>query len=1205
MPGWPVIGTFDGSRYPGKEGFLIRDSLQDESAAVQLSDDVPFPQPTWNQSLPTSQNTKLLENSKNMGPLKFEIKDSNVWLPVGTFNKVSITRDNLLELEISILSENDWIRTQTSGDTCNLDENIRVYVNTLATDPRNTKRGITKLRGCLRIIMSKIDRTAHAWTNFRRANLESTQTSDGSDTESLWYIFNTLDNPNPDCDSMKDIYSRRAMQDLLFGDDLSEFGLKATLYPYQRRSAAMMIQREVQPAPMLDPRFQTGQTPTGIEYYYDKEDVCIIREKQMYSEACGGILAETMGCGKTLICLAVIWATRGHVPNIPIQYLSHDGPEDFRRVRDKVGSLMEMAAAAAGRHCKPWKAFFLKKQQEEGSYHERCIEACQAHCGSYTIPSQSTRYQGRQNMSYPRPPDKHIRLCSGTLVIVPNNLVDHWKHEISNHTEGLKTLIIRQGADKTPSADDLLDYDIIVFSKTRFEKESGEPVNNRQNSSFSYTESSLLQLHWLRVIVDEGENAGSQGTRMSHFFKELHFERRWVISGTPSTGLYGVEVSLASQEALTSDTESSQNTTSAILKGRKKTGNAVENELKDLDRMKYIVINFLDLKPWSNPKSDDPADWTKYIKPYGDNGKRRKTPAVRALLQGLVVRHQLDVISNEITLPKLYNKIVHLGPTFYDRLSINLFLFGLAVNSITSERQGSDYMFDPSNRKHLNQVINNLRQAGFWWAGSDINLQDTVKHAQEYVEKNSEKMTSADIKKLNRGFEIASRALGSSSWHEFKELHELGVLVLNFPEDNRDHWALNPGSTKNNPLLTGITQARRAQHLVTENLRLPDPTQGLSGHGIKVRSELRQSNKKPAKGAPESIKIPTSPSQLSHTSKPLKRKLHKKTFSRHLLRSLPEDSDLKNTKLIATTSAKLTYLLDRVLEFYKTEKIIIFYDNNNSAYWIAEGLELLGVEFRIYASTLSPELRTKYLNLFREESHVRVLLMDLRQASHGLHLAQASRVFIVNPIWQPNVESQAIKRAHRIGQTRPVYVETLVLKDTLEDRMLSRRKEMSEAEIQHAEKSLLDDAVMSDIIQSEDFLEMFDEAETGAAFLRNQTGFFDRHSLPIPDDEEVDSNNTGGNDRPFHLPVVESDADDRSEIGAAFGEGFESPPVKKSRVGFASRVQLLDDDEGDTTRSSGPEPTGLFSATVLSGLLPLVAADENHDQNRKVSIFGP
>lgn len=944
-----------------------------------------------------------------------------------------------------------------------------------------------------------------------------------------------------------------------------------------------------------------------------------------------------MGCGKTLICLAVICATLGHAPKIPIEYISTSEKGDLVPIREKTGSLLNMAAAAAERHSQPWRTFFRKLRQHENRHYERCLRACEAHRGSYEIPPHQTRYQGRHSQSYARPPAKRVRLCSGTIVIVPNNLLDHWQREIKTHTEGLNVLVMGQGSGQTPLADELLRYDIILFAKTRFEREAGEPINNRRDR-FVQVNSPLRELHWLRVIVDEGHNVAGHGskTNMIHLLSQLHFERRWVISGTPSTGLYGVEVSLALREANTSDTESPTENTAAALRSRKKTGNAVENELKDLDKLRRIVIDFLDLKPWSNSRADDPADWTKYIKPIGEDGQRRKTPAIRATLQGLVVRHQLDVVNREIYIPKLHNTVVYLPPTFHDRLSINLFLFGLAVNSITSERQGPDYMFAPSNRKHLNQTINNLRQAGFWWAGSDVNPQDSIDHAMKYMEKNREKMIVEDVETLTRGIEIARIAINSSSWREFKHLHELGVFLRDFPEDHRAHWALDQSSSDKEPMLIGITQACRAQQYVTQHLKASDPTQGLAGAGIKTRHELeRRDQRNPPKGAPESA-TPTTSGSLYHSTKPQTNKSPKKTFTRNLFRTLPTTSPLQKTRFVATASAKLTYLLNKVLEFQSTEKIIIFYDNNNSAFWIAEGLELLGVEFRIYASTLKPELRTEYLKLFREADDVRVLLMDLRQASHGLHIAQPSRIFIVNPIWQPNVESQAIKRAHRIGQTRPVYVETLVLKDTLEDRMLKRRKEMSEAEIQHAEKSLLDDGTMSGIVQREPFLDMYSEEDTAAAYLENPTGFFDRHRLPIPDGEDVVMASPTKDKGKRVSRGKESDADDdtaveehampmrkKPRVGFASGVGGSggdnenvpqsevrterslfgepsstsntagTPAPKKSRIGFAANLDVFDDDES----SESSIPSGISSSQ------PQLAYNEEDLRQLQVSLF--
>ncbi|CAO3660257.1 unnamed protein product [Rhizopus stolonifer] len=86
--------------------------------------------------------------------------------------------------------------------------------------------------------------------------------------------------------------------------------------------------------------------------------------------------------------------------------------------------------------------------------------------------------------------------------------------------------------------------------------------------------------------------------------------------------------------------------------------------------------------------------------------------------------------------------------------------------------------------------------------------------------------------------------------------------------------------------------------------------------------------------------------------------------------------------------------------------------------------------------------------------------MLVRKAAYGINLSSVTRVFFVSPVWQTAVEQQAIKRAHRIGQTKPVFVKTLVIKDTIEDALLKRRAKAYTEEFfeDHAHKHILNHA---------------------------------------------------------------------------------------------------------------------------------------------------
>lgn len=68
---------------------------------------------------------------------------------------------------------------------------------------------------------------------------------------------------------------------------------------------------------------------------------------------------------------------------------------------------------------------------------------------------------------------------------------------------------------------------------------------------------------------------------------------------------------------------------------------------------------------------------------------------------------------------------------------------------------------------------------------------------------------------------------------------------------------------------------------------------------------------------------------------------------------------------------------------------------------------------------------------------VRVMIMSLKAGNLGLNMVAACHVILLDLWWNPYAEDQAIDRAHRIGQTRPVTVSRLTVKDTVEDRILA------------------------------------------------------------------------------------------------------------------------------------------------------------------------
>jgi SNF2 family DNA or RNA helicase len=72
-----------------------------------------------------------------------------------------------------------------------------------------------------------------------------------------------------------------------------------------------------------------------------------------------------------------------------------------------------------------------------------------------------------------------------------------------------------------------------------------------------------------------------------------------------------------------------------------------------------------------------------------------------------------------------------------------------------------------------------------------------------------------------------------------------------------------------------------------------------------------------------------------------------------------------------------------------------------------------------------------------------VFLISLKAGGFGLNLTAASYVVLFDPWWNPAVESQAIDRTHRIGQTSKVMAYRLLIRDSIEEKIRALQKQKS------------------------------------------------------------------------------------------------------------------------------------------------------------------
>ncbi|KAF3775529.1 F-box protein [Nymphaea thermarum] len=566
-----------------------------------------------------------------------------------------------------------------------------------------------------------------------------------------------------------------------------------------------------------------------------------------------------------------------------------------------------------------------------------------------------------------------LYLSRATLIVVPANLVDHWKNQISKHVSSGQLRIYVWVDHKKPHAHDLAwDYDIVI---TTF---------NRLSAEWSHRNRSILmQIHWLRVMLDEGHTLGSSlcMTNKLQMAVSLAASKRWLLTGTPMP-------------------------------------NTPNSQVAHL----HPMLKFLHEEAYGKHQSSWEAG---ILRPFEAEMEEGRSRLIQLLQRCMISARKVDLQ----TIPPCIKRVVYLHFTEEHAKSYNELVVTVRRNILMADWNDPSHiesLLNPKQWKFRSNTIRNVRLsccvAGHikvTEAGEDI--QETMDIlVQHGLDPASEEYLFIRNALLNGG-----SCCRCKEWCRLpvitpcRHLLCLGCVALD------SERCTYPGCGYAYEMQSPETLAR------PEN---PNPKWPVPKDLIELQPSYKQDNWDPDWHATSSSKV----AYLVERLKCLQNANRKMGYS------LAEDSTESGGKMHLSGSRKqleeILYHEDRADMLNESsgslpEKVIVFSQFLEHIHVIEQQLTIAGIRYAGMYSPMHSTNKMKSLMIFRYDPNCMVLLMD-GSAALGLDLSFVTHVFLMEPIWDRSMEEQVISRAHRMGATRPVHVETLAMRGTIEEQML-------------------------------------------------------------------------------------------------------------------------------------------------------------------------
>ncbi|KAK5097717.1 putative DNA helicase ino80 [Exophiala xenobiotica] len=198
---------------------------------------------------------------------------------------------------------------------------------------------------------------------------------------------------------------------------------------------------------------------------------------------------------------------------------------------------------------------------------------------------------------------------------------------------------------------------------------------------------------------------------------------------------------------------------------------------------------------------------------------------------------------------------------------------------------------------------------------------------------------------------------------------------------------------------------------------------------------------------------------LFKIDEPLEQRLLEKdvdpaVYPQHDLLPPPESEKARYTSIsvpsmrrFVTDSGKLAKL-DELLRQLKAEghRVLLYFQMTRMIDLMEEYLTYRNYKYCRLDGSTKLEDRRDTVHDFQTRPEIFIFLLSTRAGGLGINLTSADTVIFYDSDWNPTIDSQAMDRAHRLGQTKQVTVYRLITRGTIEERI--RKRAMQKEEVQ-------------------------------------------------------------------------------------------------------------------------------------------------------------